>query len=112
MDQFFDIRHVQAHRRFIEHIQRVALRAGTARTDSRIVAAVRAHLGQFGDQLDALRFAARQRRALLAQRQVTEADILQQAQRVMDLRMRGEEIDCFVDAQREDVADGFVLELH
>jgi hypothetical protein len=35
-------------------------------------------LGELGDQLDALRFAAGERRALLAEREIAEAHVLQQ----------------------------------
>ena len=41
------------------------------------VAGAAAHLGELGDELDALRLAAGQRRAGLAQGQVAEADVLQ-----------------------------------
>src|SRR3990172_2664706 len=68
--------------------------------------------GQLGDELDALRFAAGERRALLAEREVTQSDVLQQPQRVMDRRVRAEEFDRFVDGEREHFTDRFALEAH
>jgi hypothetical protein len=67
---------------------------------------------ELGDQLDALRLAARQRRARLAQRQVPEADILQQAQGVMDGRMRSEELHRIVDIHLQQVAHRFATPQH
>ena len=55
VDQLLDVGHVKAHRRLVEHVQRVR----------RLLAAARhvvAHLAEFGDELDALCFAAGQRR--------------------------------------------------
>src|SRR5688572_7283743 len=54
-DQLLDIGHVQADRRLVEHIERLQ---GIG-------------LGKLIDQLDALRFASRERRALLADRKST-----------------------------------------
>ena len=54
--QLFHIRHVQAHRRFIEHVKRV-LSLAARDVVSELVGA---HLCQFGDQLDALALAAGQ----------------------------------------------------
>ncbi len=94
----FDVGHVQAHRRLVEHVERVR----------RLVAAPRdvvAHLAELGHQLDALRLAARQRRRRLAQRQVAEPDVPQQLQRMADVGHRGEERDRFVDLHLQHVAD-------
>ena len=74
-DQLLHVGHVQPDRRLVQHVQR-ARRALAAARD------VVAHLAQLGDELDALRLAARQRRARLAQRQVAQADVGQQLQRV------------------------------
>ena len=92
-------------RRLVEHVERVR----------RLVAALRdvvAHLAQLGDELDALRLAARQRRRRLAERQVAEADVLQQLQRVRDVRHRGEEVDRLVDLHLQHVADALAAPAH
>ena len=47
---------------------------------------VGSRLGQFGDQLDALRLAAAQRRARLAEGEIAQSDVLQQLQCVVDGR--------------------------
>ena len=73
---------------------------------------VGAYLGKLGDELDPLRLAAGERRALLAEREIAQAHVLQQAQRVMDRGMRGEEIDRFVHAHRQHLADRFSLPAH
>jgi hypothetical protein len=105
-DQLFHVGHVQADRRLVQHVQRV--RGSSApgrpkrtiplggrrrrRLGADVLAApghVVAHLRQLGHQLDALRLAAAQRRRRLAQRQVAQADVVQQPQRVRDLRHRG-----------------------
>ena len=64
-----------------------------------------AHLRELGDELDALGLAARERRALLAEREIAEADVLQQLQRVMHARMRARRTRRLVDVHREHVAD-------
>ena len=64
-----------------------------------------AHLGELGDQLDALRLAAGQRGRRLAQREVAQAHVLQQLQRVRDRRHAGEELDRLVDLHLQHVAD-------
>ena len=53
-NQLFHIRHVQAHRGFVEHVERV-WRLLPAPSD------VVAHLAELGHQLDALRLATAQR---------------------------------------------------
>src|SRR5206468_7659274 len=63
------------------------------------------HFCELGDQFDALRLAAGERRALLPESEVTEADVLQQRKGMMDTPMRGEEVDGFVDIHREYVGD-------
>ena len=89
-DQLLDIGHVQADGRLVEDVERVRLGA---------------HLGELGDELDALRFAAGQRRALLAEREVAEADVLQQLQCMVGRGMRREELDGLVDTHRQDLGD-------
>ena len=64
-----------------------------------------ADLAQLGDQLDALRLAAGERGRGLAQRQVAQADVLQQLERVRDVRHRGEELHRLVDLHLQHVAD-------
>ena len=64
--QFFHIRHVQSHRGLIEHIKRVL---SLAPCDV-LPEFVGAHLGKFGDQLDALAFSAGQRRAGLTKGEI------------------------------------------
>src|SRR5438034_1119922 len=76
VDQLLDIRHVQADRRLVEDIERVLLRP--ARVGPGL------HFRKLRHQLDALRLAAGERRALLTEREVAEAHVLQQAQAVMD----------------------------
>ena len=96
-DQLLHVGHVQADGRFVEHVERFTLRAG---------------LGQFGNQLQALRLAARERRALLAQGQVAQADVLHQAQRAVRGGMRGEERRRLVHAHRQHFADGLFAPAH
>ena len=71
-----------------------------------------ADLGKFGDEFDALSLAAGKRRALLAERQITQAHVLQQSQRVMGRGVRGEKFDRFVHAHRQHFADRFSLPAH
>ena len=97
-DQLLHVGHVQADGRLVQHVQRVRRLLAAARD-------VVAHLAQFGHQLDALRLAAAQRRRRLAQRQVAQAHVLQQLQRVGDGRHRGEELDRLVDLHLQHVAD-------
>ena len=59
---------VQADRRLVEHVQH----AGQVRADLR-------------RQPDALSFAARQRRRAAAERQVADADVVQEAQPILNL---------------------------
>src|SRR5262249_38824850 len=59
-------------------------------------------------ELDALRLAAGEGVARLAERDVAHADVVQNLQRAHDLRQRVEEIDGFLDRHREHVADALV----
>ena len=74
-DQALDVGHVQTDGGLIEHVERSTRRPQP---------------GKLGYELDALRLAARQGRALLTQRQVAETYVLQQPERVMDARVSGE----------------------
>ena len=69
------------------------------------------HLRELRHELHALRLAARQRRALLAEREVAEPHVAQQLERVVDLRVRREEPDRLVDRHREHVADALAAKL-
>ena len=71
---------------------------------------VGAHLGEFGDQLDALAFSAGQRRARLAEAQVAEAHVRKQLHRMLHAALRGKELHRLVDAQRQGLADALALE--
>ena len=55
VDEFFDVGHVQAHCRFVEHVERVRCPCFSAR------GGVGLHFHQLGDELDALGFAAGER---------------------------------------------------
>ncbi len=107
-DQLLGIRHVQADRRLIEHVQRGAC---TARAASTRILPLGPHFRELRDELDTLRLTARERRALLPERQVSEPDTLQQAQRMMNARMGAEEIGSFIDAHHQHIADRLALVL-
>ncbi|MNT23235.1 hypothetical protein D3C72_1586470 [compost metagenome] len=97
-DQPRHVGHVQANGRLVQHVQRMRRLLATARD-------VVAHLAQLGDQLDALRFAAGQRRRRLAQRQVAQPDILHQLQRVRNIGHRCKKFHCLIDLHGQHVAD-------
>src|SRR5205807_9840108 len=61
---------------------------------------------------DALRLPAGQRRALLAERQVAQADVLQELQAAVDRGVRGEKPGCLLDVHRQNLADGLATQLH
>ena len=103
-DQALDVGHVQSDRRFVEYVERVLLGFPGA--------LVSPHLAQFGHQLEALRLAARQGRARLAEREVAETDVVEQRQRVGDRRMRGKESTGLGDRHRQHVGDGAILPAH
>src|SRR6218665_168720 len=69
-DQLVDIGHVQAHRGFVQHVEGVRRFLPPAGD-------VVAHLAQFGHQFDALRLAPAERGRGLAERQITQAHVLQ-----------------------------------
>ena len=96
---------MQAHRGLVKHIERMR----------RLVAAARdvvAHLGQLGHQLDALGFAAAERGRGLAQREVAQAHVLEQLQRVADGRHAGKEVHGFVDFHLQHVANALAAPGH
>ena len=97
---------MQSHCRLIEHVQGVLAFAARGIQAKRIGA----YLREFGDELDALALAAGQRRAGLAQTQVAEPDIGQQTHGMVHAALRGEEIQRFIDAHRERLADALALE--
>ena len=111
MDQFLHIGHVQADRRFIQHVERMRELARAAGAGEGVAVGVDADLRKFGHQLDALGLTAGERRALLAECEVAEAHVLHQAQRMVDRGVRREELHALVDVHRKDVADGFVAPL-
>src|SRR5258708_26073503 len=63
-------------------------------------------LGQFGDELEALGLAAGERRAALAERQITEAAIDHQLTDLGELGVEVEEHCRFVERQSQHLADG------
>ena len=71
-----------------------------------------ARLRQLLGELDALRLAARQRRRLLADMDVVEADAVQQRQHVAHARHRLEELERLLDRHVEHVGDRLALEQH
>src|SRR5262249_48391108 len=76
------------------------------------VISVPADLGKLRYELDPLRLAAREGRALLAQGQVTQPHVLEQCERVAYGRVRGEEADGLVHAHGEHFANALLLETH
>jgi hypothetical protein len=68
-------------------------------------------LGQLLGQLDALRLAARQRRGLLADLDVAQADALQRHQLVAHGRHGREELRAFLHRHVEHIGDRLALEL-
>ena len=75
VDQLLDVGEVQAGGRLVEDVERRAAR----------------FLAELVGELDALRFAAGERVAALAEGEVAEADVVEQAQRPGDLGNGGEE---------------------
>lgn len=88
-EQLGDVVEMQAGCRFVENVERASRRA----------------FRQFLGKLDALRLAARERIRLLADLDITEADILQRLQLVAHGRHRREEIDAFLHSHVEHVGD-------
>ena len=93
--QLLDVGHVQTDRRFIEHVERALGARAVRRPVRRDAAAVARALRRRASSVTSLMRCASPPDSvgtLLAQRQVAEADVLQQTQRVMDARMRREEL--------------------
>ena len=88
-----DVGRVQARRRLVEDVERLARRAAR----------------ELCRELDALRLAARERRRRLAELDVAEADILDDLQLPRDARHIGEEVDGLVDRHVEDFGDVLAL---
>ena len=88
---------VEASRRFVEEQERAAL-AGV-------------DLGKVADQLEALRFAAGERRERLAHREVAETDFFEAGQLGGGGRAFAEELARLGDRHREQVADGLPVVL-
>ena len=95
--QLGDVVEVQAGGRLVEQEQLARLRA--------------AGLGEVAGELQALRFAARERRHRLAEAQVVEADVLQRAQRRHQLGFVAEEVERLGDGQLEHVGDRLAVDL-
>ena len=81
-------------RRLVEHVERAAGRAAR----------------ELGRELDALRFAAGERRRRLTHLDVAEADVADRSQLVVHARNVGEELVRFVDAHLEHVGDRLALD--
>ena len=105
--QPLDVGHVQAHGGLVEQVQ-----GGLGAPPRARVRGLGAHARELGDELDALRLAAGERGAGLAEREIAEADVAQQLQRVADARMGGEEIHGLVHAHGEDVRDAAPVPAH
>ena len=102
--ELLDIGHVQTHGGFVQYIKS-ALRL---LADRRRIAEPR----EFGHQLDALRLAAGERGAGLAQREVPQAHIAQQRQRPTDARMGAEEFHGVFHVHRQHIADRALTPMH
>ena len=89
VEQLADVVEVQAGRRFVEQVERLA-GAGP---------------GQFGGELHALGLAAGQRRRRLAERHVAEADVVERLQDVANLRDVVEQFERLADAHVQHVGD-------
>ena len=55
VDELFDVGHVEADSRFVEHVERVLLLAASAGSCGGIILRLASRLLQFGDELGALR---------------------------------------------------------
>ena len=104
-DQLVHIGHVQTHRGLVQHIQGVGCFVAPSGD-------VVAHLGQFGDQLDALRLATTERGRGLAQGQIPQANIFEQLQGVADGGHGGKKVHRFVDLHFQHLANVFAAPAH
>ena len=115
LDEARDVGHVEPDGRLVEHVEGVVpFRPGGASAHALPAADARRlrgpGLGELGDELDALRLAAAERRTRLAEGEVAEPDVLQEAQRVVNAAVRGEELHRFVHVHREDAGDALPAE--
>ena len=104
-DEFVYVGHVQAHGGFVQHVQGVRC----------LLAApgdVVAHFGQLGHEFDALGFATAQRGTGLAQREVAQAHVLQQLQRVGNGGHAGKKAHGLIDFHAQHVANAFAAPAH
>ena len=100
LNEFFDVSHVQTHGWLVQHVQRVR----------RFLAAPRdvvAHFAELGDEFHALCLAARQRGRRLTQREVAQAHVLEQLQRMRDVGHGSKKLNCFVDLHAQHFTDAF-----
>ena len=97
-----DVGHVEADRRLVQDVERSA---GAGRAPRRA-------LGQLGDQLDALRLAAAQRRAGLPHLQVPQPHFHQQAQGRRDARVGGEHLGRRRRVERQHVGNRSIVDPH
>ena len=88
-EQLSDIVEVKSGGRFVEDVERVSGRPAS----------------EFAGELDPLRFSAGERRARLTELHVVEADIADAGEHSMNLRMRLEELDRFLDGEVQHVGD-------
>ena len=100
-----DVRFVQADGGFVQNVQRAAFALRCAATGGRA-------FGQFCDELDALRFAAGERRAGLAEGEITQAHVVQKLQRAGDGAVVGEEFARLRNGQRQKVCDVVAAPAH
>ena len=92
----FAVGDVQAGRRLIQHVERLAGRCA----------------GKLGRQFDALGLAAGERRGGLPQPDVAQTHVVEGLQLARDARIGGEEVQRFLDGHIEHVGDGFALIEH
>ena len=93
---------MEPYRGLVEHVE------GVLRLKPRSRGYLTTDLRQLGDQLDTLGLTARERRALLAEREISQSNILEQLERMMDARVSLEELHRIVDVHREHVADALL----
>jgi hypothetical protein len=93
LEQLLDVGEVEAGRRLVEDVERLAGRAPR----------------QLGRQLHPLRLAAGQRRRRLAEVDVAEADVVERLQLRRRLRARAEELERLLDGHLEDLGDRAAL---
>src|SRR5688500_229213 len=95
LEELLDVGEVEAGRRLIENVE------GSAGRPPR----------QLGRELDALRLAARQRGRRLAEVDVSEPDVVERLELVLDVGHGREELERFGDGHLQDVGDRLALEV-